>query len=1225
MKTSRRPWFLLFGLLAIVLSTVLAFAQGGARGAILGTVKDASGAVIPGAKVEIINMDTNLVERTVTTGNDGAFRAAFLPVGDYKVVAEASGFAKTEVSSVPVRVTETANLVLTMKVGTKQETITVETAAAMVQLATAATGQTIVADTATALPLSTRNFLGLLSLSSGANAEIFDSAALGRGQVSINVNGQRPTNNNYQLEGINANDVNLPILDNVPLPNPDTIAEFKTQTSLYDASQGRNAGGNIQVNLRSGTDKYHGSVYEFFRNDVLNANDWFLKREQIANGEPNKPPVLRQNQFGASFGGPVPMIKDFFFFGNYQGTRAASGISAGTAFSLTTMPVLPTDRSAANLANIYFPGGFAAWGLPAGTQLDPVAVNYLNLPAYKCPGIAAGGYCIPSVAGTPGLVGSPDATAAPTVNVGSIARSGKGIYNEDQFTISIDKQLTRNDKITGRWFYSKNAQVQPYGTQSTLPFEMNFPRGNRFLKLGWTRVFSPNVVNDFRFGFNRFFFSNVPTEPITLADVGAIRGNSSVIPAAFRVVVSGLFSIGTNQNDDRGGHFNTFTWADDFSITRGKHMFRIGGDISRYQLNRYNRFSTRGSLSFTAKQAAGEPYRLNALQNFLLGRFSSSQGASGIYNFYFRATDFSAYLQDDWKIHPRLTLNLGVRWEGMSTAHEKFNHLSNFRGLKDNLPGPISIIHPEDAARVGTPGVSNCTLLDCLDTNNFAPRVGFSFDMFGNQKTVLRGGFGSYYQRVSNQALLQTAGGLPFAEAFSTSWPSATFYNPFPSSRPDSDFPLPYDQVVPALIGFNAITGAPIFNSASGAPMSGFYFFPARNFHAPYAMQWNLSVQHEVAQGWIAEVGYVGTRGVSLIGPGYPYNAGKICTAQNPCTIPASIGANVNVPAGTPYVTKQPEGTILITGSTAENIDARVPINYLGLANSRGFFNGNEGASVYHSLQTSLVHQFHNGLYLQAAYTFSKSIDNASGSAFGDELNGNYAFGDYMNTRSYRAVSDFDRRHRFALSYNYDLPLGKWMGVSDSGWGKLVNGWFVNGVIILQSGNPFTVVDSGALTLADTDGVNSANYATFAPGNTVATSYTQGSISSRVDAYLNKNAFLIGGTCVDSQNAAVSCSSAAAVASAVGNARRNAFRGPFQQSWDMSFGKSTKITERSAIDFRAEFFNIFNHPSFQPPGAGGVGSYQGNTGYVDIATGDSSISGTVTRPRIIQFAVKIRF
>src|SRR5579875_522369 len=372
-----------------------AFFQGGITGAISGTVKDPSGAPIPNVQVQIINQSTGVTLRTLKSGPDGTFVAPLLPPGAYKIVATAPGFQTFVTSNIDVTVTATVIVAVNMKVGTVKQTITVSGAASPVQLTSAATGEAIESHTVETLPLSTQNFLTLLALSPGANTDLFPSSNVGRGSVTLNVDGERPANNNYQLEGINANDYNLPVTDNVPLPNPDAIAEFKTQTSLYDASQGRNGGGNIQVLMKTGTDKYHGDAYEFFRNEALNANDFFLNES----GQPK--PLLRQNVFGGSFGGPVPKMKDFFFFGNYQGIRASSGISAGTFIS-NQIPVLPADRSQANLIATFFPSG-----LPAGyTSLDPSAVAFLNLPASKCPGFNDGTHCIPSLPGTPGLTGT---------------------------------------------------------------------------------------------------------------------------------------------------------------------------------------------------------------------------------------------------------------------------------------------------------------------------------------------------------------------------------------------------------------------------------------------------------------------------------------------------------------------------------------------------------------------------------------------------------------------------------------------------------------------------------------------------------------------------------------------------------------------------------------------------------------------------------------------------
>jgi len=1217
----RMAVFLGVSLMALLIPAGLR-AQAGATGAITGTVSDQKGGAISGATIVVTNVATGHKEREVVSTGAGTFNFPSLPPSHYSLEITATGFSKFLMDNILVQVTETASVNAILSVGQVTETVTVHDVSPPVELTSAATGETISAETAGTLPLSTRNFLTLLTLSAGANTELFDSAALGRGQVTINVNGQRPTNNNFQLEGVNANDVNLPVLDNVPLPNPDTIEEFKTQTSLYDASSGRNGGGNVQVNLKSGTAHYHGDGYEFFRNNVLNANDFFFNA-----ATPQVPrPVLRQNQYGGSFGGPVPRSKDFFFFVNYQGTREASGISAGTVLN-SQIPVLPATRDAATLAATFLPAGFSA------SQINPVALAYINLPASKCPLFNGGKFCIPTVAGTPGFSGQ-------SVNLGTVTATSVGAFQDDQYTLTADKQLTEKDKLTARWFLSDNNASQPFGTgannANSLPFAKGLPGSNRFLKLGWTRVFSSNVVNDARFGFSRFFFAQDPSEPIQLSDIGATRGNSAEFPAAYQLIISGggPLVLGTGVNDNRGGAFNTFYEADDLSITKGKHLLRFGVDASRYQLNRFNNFAQRGSVTFS-NTAAGDaspgflnPPALSGFQNFLLGRVDTTQAEAGFSSFHFRALDFSAYVQDDWKIRPRLTLNLGLRWEGLSTAHELNSFLSNFRGLEDGQTGPISIIHPAGSPNVGTPGVSSCTLTTCFSAGNFAPRVSYAWDVFGNQKTVIRSGYGIYYQRVSNQSLLQTAGGLPFSEAISAAPFSVTPQNPFPSILPNSAFPLSTDQVVPALIGFNGTTGAPIFQSASGGPLSGFFFFPVRDFRPPYAQQWNFNIQRDLGKGWLLEVGYVGTRGSHLLGTGRPANPGRICTTAAPCILPPSIAANVNVPAGTPFVTKNPDGTIAITGSTAANLDARVPSQFLGLANSRGFFQLQDGSSTYHGLQSTLSHHFTGSLYFQAAYTYSKSIDNGSGSVFGDELNGLTQYGNLLNPSGQRAVSDFDRTHRFVVSYNYALPIEKLL--RGHGSTRLVNGWAVNGVSTFQSGTPITVFDGSTFTLQDLDGINGTNFATLAPGATLASAVTSGSIGSRLGSYLNLSAFTPGGNCVNNQNVVVPCQingapNPAAVGAAIGNVGRNTFRGPFQENWDLSITKNTKVTEATSVDFRAEFFNAFNHPVFSGPQSGGFGSATGNLGLVNIANGSSAILSTANRPRIIQFAMKFNF
>jgi hypothetical protein len=1194
-----------------------AFGQSGSLGAISGTVKDEKGADVPGAQIAIINSVTGVTERSATSDGNGAFSATQLPIGEYRLVVTAAGFSKAELPNIKVNVTETTTVNVPLKVGEISESVTVTGAANEVQLSSATTGETLSSQTIGTLPLATRNFLTLLTLSTGANTEMFQSDALGRGAVTINVNGQRPTNNNFQLEGINANDINLPILDNVPLPNPQTVQEFKTQTSLYDASQGRNGGGNIQVALKSGSSQFHGDGYEFFRNDSLNANDFFNNLTGTAR------PVSRQNQFGFSIGGPiyVPFAKgakerNFFFF-NYQGTRAASGTAAGTTFA-TNIPILPTNRSQASLIGTFFPGG-----LPPGiTKLDPVALSLLNLPGSKCPLISgSGSFCIPSLAGAAGV------NSGGTPNVGRLVRAGLGTYAENQYVISTDHQLTTNNKLTFRYFWDNALLFQPFGSSgSTLPFARVNPNTNRFVKLGLTSVITPRFVNEVRLGLNREGFEFDPEETIQVGDIGQTRANSAQFPGVTRFFITGAgFSIGAGVNDNRGGTFNTYVAGDDASYVRGSHTIRFGGDMSAYQLNRFNNFATRGSITFgagTSSDAAGFQ-SLSGFQNFLLGRITGGQGRAGFSTFYFRAADYAFYLQDDWKFNQRLTLNVGMRYELLSTAHEKYNYLTNLQGFNDGTPlgNPTTqFIHPAGTAMVGTPGVTDCTLTKCYDTNNWAPRVGFAYDLFGDQKTVLRSGFGIYYQRTSNQPLLQTAGGPPFSLDFAPSRLSVTTANPFPSILPNSAFPLATGSLIPKLVSIGA-DGSPNFVDSLGnaGPYSGFQFYPTRDFHSPYTEQWNMTIQREVFKNWVAEVGYVGAHGVGLLGAGAAVNPSQICTTASPCVIPAAAAAGVTVAAGAAGVTKNGDGSISITQSTFANRDLRVPARYLGIANNRLFGQLQNGNSIYHSLQASLIHRFGNGLYFQAAYTWSKSIDNSSGSSFLDELNGIADFGSEFNTRDNRGLSDFDRTHRLVFSYNYELPVKKWFGWGNKGLGKLVSGWSVNGVTVFQSGTPFNIFDTSAITLEDMEGNNGLYKATYIGGPVL----TSGSISQRLNGFVNLGAFLPGGRCVNNQNQVVACSDPSSVAAAIGNLGRNVFRGPFQTNWDMSFVKITNVGEKLNVEFRAEFFNIFNHPAFQSPQAAG-GSF-GNYGLVDVAGGDSSILATVNRPRVIQFAVKLNF
>src|SRR5882724_10097577 len=510
-------------LMVAVLASGRAYGQGGATGAISGSVLDSNGGEVADAEVQIINTATDSVARKVSTGTDGSFVATLLPPGTYYVVVNKSGFSEAKVTGIEVRVTETTRIAITLKPGAVSEKIEISATVTTVETTNATTGQSISTDTVRELPLATQNYQQLLTLSAGAQGELNAAAQLGRGSVKLFVNGQREDNNNFLIEGISATDYNVAQATYVPLPNPDVIQEFKVQTSLYDASQGRNGGGNVNAILKSGSRSYHGDVYEFFRNDVLNANDFFLNR----NGQDR--PSVKQNIFGGSVGGPVVKEKLGYFVVNYQGTRQRSGLSPGTFIS-TNIPSLPAvDRSEAAISQEFFGN--------TTTAIDPVVLKLLNFKSNQFGG-ATNGFLIPS---------SDPATDA-------FAISSPGKYTDDQFTSNWDREFRGSqDKFSVRFFFSDSESFLPFGggdlpeslgstlassvSSSSLNFPFDTPVHARFLNVTETHLFSPTLVNEFRFGFVHINdeLNNVP--PVTTTDLGIDRPTNSVTNSIYKFIL----------------------------------------------------------------------------------------------------------------------------------------------------------------------------------------------------------------------------------------------------------------------------------------------------------------------------------------------------------------------------------------------------------------------------------------------------------------------------------------------------------------------------------------------------------------------------------------------------------------------------------------------------------------------------------------------------------------
>jgi hypothetical protein len=1174
-----------------------AFSQSVLTGGLSGVISDPAGALVSNAVVEITNERTGKVERSITSEADGSYAATLLPPGTYSLRVAATNFKQSRIRGVPVRINETSRQYVKLEVGDITETVEVVAASSLINPVSPVMGQSIDAALLERLPLASPNPLFLLSLSSGTSGDLTDVRTNGRGSASITVNGGRTSNNSISLEGINVTDFNVAQFDTVPLPNPNVLQEFKVATSLYDASQGGKGGGAVGLVLKSGSKDIHVDLYWTHRNDALNANEWFRN----ANGLSTRARLL-QNVFGGTASGPVPKVGGFWFF-NYQGIRARNGIDPTASNLSPIIQSFPTNADGTTSAALLAP----AFGLTT-QQIDLVAVNILNVQNT----LYGSQFLIPRV----GQVGCGAVTGAVTNNPGSFncQFSAVGSFTDNQYTITYDRPMREGrDKLTGRWFWDNSSSLKPYGTSSTLAFPRADVLNNRFVSVSETHVFSATKVNELRLGYSRFRLQNTPTDAVSLQQVGASRLNSADFPGIYQLSITGLFSLGIGVNDDRETISNQYNVVDTFSWTTEKHSMRMGGEAIQYRVHRATNFGARGVLTFGA--TAGTNNTFAAFQNFLQGRVTATQSASGDLTRNTMATDFAAFFQDDYRISQRLTLNFGLRWEGMSTAYDKLYRV----GIYDPslaAVGQSPFLFPEKldlAGFKGTPGVADCALRSCFDGNNFAPRVGFAWDVFGNQKTVIRGGFGIYFQRLSQQNISLLSLSAPFSvQPLSNNATPSVFQltNPFPVQPAPSAILAAFIPQGTHFAGLRRLSGTgpldpndpnvgPIFVNDDGQACLNYggtatncsinlASFPSTSPDAymPYTMQYNLMVQRDVGKGWAIELGYVGTRSVGGFGMWDPFLA-PLASPSSPITV-----RDVN---GNSYS---------ITTNTVNNEELRHQV--MGLSRKRGSrYISNIGQANYNSLQATVMRRLQRGLYFQAAYTFSKNIDNVSGSQSADEYNifrngqGGANLLNFQNDpRQNRALSDFDRPHRLVVTYLYDLPVPGHSFFDN----QIFKGWSVGGIITYQSGLPFSVTDS---TSGGAYGNTGGGTATFVCAN-AGDAYTQGSLSDRLEHYLNPACFT---------RAANVPYAAGAGATGYGNAPRNAWRGPFQQNWDFVINKQFQIGEQHRLQFRMEFFNLFNHPIFRFPNVVNIGTPSTFT----------RITETAIPARLIQFGIRYSF
>jgi hypothetical protein len=1158
---------LLLVICMIGFNTSSVLAQSQTTGRIAGAVKDQAGAVVSGAEVNVVSRATG-EERKVATDDGGNYTVPLLAPGLYQVSVTANGFKKTVFADVRVAITETTTVNADLAVGAvTEEVMSVNASAPLVQADGAQLGRVVDTRAVSELPLATRNFTQMLGLSPGAATYLPDNTAVGRNSQNISVNGARVTNNNFQINGIDANSMGTNSAPSLPIPAPETIQEFKVQTSLYDATFGRSGGGNIQAVTKSGTNGFHGSAYEYFRNSALNANNPFLKVAGV------KRPELSRNIFGGALGGPIKKDK-IFFFGSYQGTRETNGASIINSLSSNILiaPGLTDDRSQATLLNTFHP--LLANGQPA-TSINPITLALLNTK------LASGSYLIPT----------PQAG-------GRYSGSTPSKYDENQFNANIDYRLGEKDTLAVKFFFFNAPQtlVLPsfLGGGPNVPGFGNRQQNNgRLLSLQYIRMFSPTFVNEVRAGYNFLRVDAFPQEPVKDSDVGIARANAAAFPGLPLIRVApaaGGFVIGTSATIDVKATAPSTTLADTVSITKGHHTLRAGGEF-RYNENNYVlNFFTRGQIDFLS------------FNNFLTGTTFVSVFGSGIGNRSLRASDYNFFAQDDWKLSPKLTVNLGLRYELDLPPYDTRGRITTFdpslykpRPLSVGgvpLGPPIggfvqagNVIEQYDDATI--PNVDK-RVVNSIDPNNFAPRIGVAYSPLDSGKLVVRGGYGIFYSRTSFQYVTLNVI-VPPTYVFGARV-GAPFADPFFAAPPQSQFPT----LVP------------------GVALSGTVF--DRAIRTPYIHQFNSSVQYAITKDTLLEAAYVGTSGRNLFRQ-VAINQARLATPQSP-------------------ITNDVTGAV-ITTNTAANASLRAPFQGVGVNNF--FQNQSSADSSYDSLQASLTKRFSHGLQFLASYTWAKSIDNASGQGGGAGVGGvvnpgavgetSGILGNQLSTTANRGVSDFDRTHRFVLSYLWDIPKPGF--IDHSGVGKYVfSDWQIAGIITAMSGLPIDIVDTGAGSFYGLSGGSAAlarpNWDTGANRNTATSGAPPG-------YFFNPFAFarpiIQAGQVIPSSGTAV----AGAVGTDFGNVGRNVLRGPKQTNVDFSVIKRFQVLETRSFEFRAEFFNLFNHVNLANP-ISDFNAIAASGGSIDTVTGRvispgafGKIISTSNNPRLIQFAFKFNF
>jgi outer membrane receptor protein involved in Fe transport len=1078
---------------------------------VLGRVTDSSGAAMAGSKVTVTNLATNET-RVSTTDANGDYLVSLLPIGHYSVKIEHDGFKTWTVADTALAIGDRLRLDAALQVGALQQTIEVTAQSPALQTDSATAG-TLVNDQAVQdLPLNGRNFVTLVQLSAGAadtNVGFADGNATDdkRETSQVQVNGQFSFDNNFLLDGM---DDNERFIGTVTVrPSIESIQEMKVETNLYSAEVGRTAGGVINMITKSGTNEFHGSVYEFLRNQMFDAKPAFNPT-----GDTN--PEYNQSQYGGSIGGPIQKDKTFFFM-DYEGLRLKQGTNPQffiVPTALQRQGIFGSQYTFDPVTGLEFPNNTIP---QSRLQQDPVGLNVLS--QYPLP--------TPNYSGPPGF---------------NYESNPVSHNNEDTADARVDHRFSDSDSLFVRYTIADIRAEAPSAVALTqVPQGSGTAERTQAAMADYVHTFNPKLLMELQAGYSRYKLATTPFDFGTNAGskVGMPNVNFPGLPVSSELPdfeMSTTASVGDTFYSPEYNTNNTYQIDGNILKQLGSQSVKTGFEYRRREVDQSQSPFATTLMVFTPGLGGSD------IAALLLGYPSIVNRQLQLIAPQYRFSEFGAFVQDDWRVKPWLTLNLGVRYDYYSAMTEKHNNISNF------IPS-LQALETAGTNGVGpTDGVTNGKL-------NFAPRLGFAATIM--KGTVLRGGYGLSYVPffMGSWFALRNA---PFISQFSI--PNTFFGPPVLSLNGSGGLPgLPSDVPDNPANPFNAITAL------------------APHLKIPYVEQYNLTLQRELGGGWVASIGYVG-----VVGRQQPFPNGGLDINED---APGNAGT---VAQRHPYFSKYP--------------------NLVNL-----YEYGNWSNTSYQSLQTTIERRFKNGLAANANYTYGHAIDNFEYQPLTAYVPGT----PLTNFRLDSGNSQIDLRQRFAATVTYQLPFAK----SATGFvGALAKGWQTNAIIQLQSGAPFGVTNNA--NAGDVSGTN--NEGGNRP-NVVGNPYKAGPVAA--------NPSCTAPTVLGSPDAGLGgaifgfnpCAFEAQTPGTYGNEGRNSIYGPAPKDVNFSMNKDFRATERLTVQFRAEFFNLFNHPNFgYTSGLGGVASTAtlGTPGFGELT---SSAYGALGLARNIQFALKLLF